>query len=113
MSTSLRLDGLDKKGANFPQGSSEPGEEVRSAHSTQGGLAPSFPSRGNNPKIQERHTTLAMQGPWELTSSFMHWLHLCFWLGVQDTTVGRSDPALPLGRETDFKTIKHVNYGFL
>lgn len=30
------------------------------------------------------------------------------WLGVQDTIVGESDPALPLGRKTDFRAIKHT-----
>ena len=41
------------------------------------------------------------RGPWELIDSFMHWER---WLGVQDTIVDKSDPALPLRRETDFKT---------
>lgn len=30
------------------------------------------------------------------------------WLGVQDTIVGESDPALPLGRKIDFRAIKHT-----
>lgn len=49
------------------------------------------------------------RGPWELVDLFMHWGH---WLAVLDTMVGKSDPALPLRRKTDCKTIKHTIKNF-
>ena len=50
------------------------------------------------------------RGPWELIDSFMHWER---WLGVQDTIVDKSDPALPLRRETDFKTNTQLRISLL
>lgn len=87
-------------------------EEIRRAHCAQEVIFFRtssflfFPCIGKNQEIQEWPTAVwPSRGTWELIYSFMHRGHQ---LGGQDTTVGKSDPALPLARETDFKTIKHT-----
>lgn len=94
-----------------PCRSSEPVEEIRSARCDQRlfslGLAPCFPflTQERNQKYKGGTKLCGHTGALGV-DIFIYALGLL--LGAQDTTVGKSDPILTLGREIDLKVIKHT-----